>query len=918
MMSAYLALLGVLTMGAPGNLLTNADFEQGMQGWSISHDWYAQPPGGGLSQITVAEGEGRDGSKALKIAGQGKRGLAMQIYPVRSGKYRVTGWIRCEGLDAGDAGILCEWMSREDKWLSGDRAATITGTQDWQRFETVVTAPDEARSVHFDLLTTVPNHGTVWFDDLEFVRVPSDLPAPEAPEITVETPAGAEGCLQVAWDPQRLTRGAMQLLVYCETKPLAEVTPLIPRAVLDAADSDGRIESLDVGTAYHVAARLVNADGAVSELSAETTVTVRDRQAPRPGWLAAERVADGVRLSWSPHVLDTDVARVSFCLPGAGDQIGRTLRTVDAAGLYREPRPFYCTAPWLSLDLPLRTEDARVGVYCEDAAGNRGEVAWTDVQMAWSEDELQSCATWMAPPTANIARGTTPPPAPEMSWELRLMAGHAKGCQLVLRPEQDLHRVRVSFEAARHEDGAAEIAPRWFAYHFVEYVNLERNSRATPAEELVWPAPADYPDELGDEPLRDLAANQTQPIYLRFTAPPGTRPGAYQGRGFVESDEGRREFRFTLRVEPVVLPDPVRLRFVYWFSWDAPCKEFGVSTTSADGWRVLYRLGELMRAHHQRVVVVPWSLTRTWRDAAGNLVHDFRDFDRFVATFQAAGVDQLFCLSHFGSRTTGEWECPTMGSHGHPVRSLETGEPLPQMDSVDLLPALQAHIEEMGLLDRFTVHVADEPIPVNLESYKQLSARVHAAAPRLRRIDAIHVPDLQGSLEVWVPQLNYFEQWKDQFRAAQKAGNEVWFYIAWVPQGKYPNRMIDSAAIKPRVLHWLNALEDTDGYLHWALNHWSISLMSLQSPGDQYICWPSQRFIANSSLRYEAEREGLEDCELLFMVRDKLMAGGATREAAQARMEAIGRQAVRGVEDYTRSWQELENTRRELLLELTR
>lgn len=917
-MSAYLALLGVLAMGATGNLLINGGFEQGTQNWLLGNGWYEWPAGAGLSQMSVVEGEGRDGSHAMKFVGGGKRGLAMQVYPVRPGKYRVTGWIKCEGLNAGDAGILCEWMSREDKWLSGERAATIRGTQDWQRFETVVTAPDEARSIHFDLLTTDPNDGTVWFDDLELVRVPSNLPEPQAPEITVETPPGAEGCLQVSWDPQRLTRGAMQLLVYCEPRPLAEVTPLMPRALLDAADGEGLVESLDVGTGYHVAARLANGDGVVSDLSTETAVTVQDRQAPRPGWFAAERTNGGVQLSWSPHLLDTDIARVSFCLPGAGDQPGPVLRTVEAASLYREPRPFYCTTPWISLDLPLRTEEARVGVFGEDAAGNRGEVAWTDVQMAWPDKDLLSCITWMAPPTANLARSAAPPPAPETAWDLRLMRGQAKGCQLVLRPEQDLHRVRVSFEPARHEDGTAEIAPRWFAAHFVEYVNLEKNSRATPVEELVWPAPADYPDELGDEPVRDLKANETQPIYLRFTAPADARPGAYHGRGFIESDEGRREFRFTLRVEPTALPDPVRLPFVYWMSWDAPCKEFGVTTTSADGWRVLYRLGELMRAHHQRVVVVPWSLVRTWRDAEGNLVHDFRDFDRFVATFQAVGVDQLFCLSHFGSRTTGEWECPTMSFHGHPVRSLETGEPLPQMDSVDLLPALQAHIEQIGLIDKFTVHVADEPIPVNLESYKQLSARVHAAAPKLRRIDAIHVPDLQGSLEVWVPQLNYFEQWKDQFRAAQQAGNEVWFYIAWVPQGRFPNRMIDSAAIKPRVLHWFNALDDTDGYLHWALNHWSISLMSLESPGDQYICWPSQRFIANSSLRYEAEREGLEDCELLFMVRDKLMAAGATREAAQARMEAIGRQTVRGVEDYTRSWQELENTRRDLLQELNR
>jgi len=332
---------------------------------------------------------------------------------------------------------------------------------------------------------------------------------------------------------------------------------------------------------------------------------------------------------------------------------------------------------------------------------------------------------------------------------------------------------------------------------------------------------------------------------------------------------------------------------------------------------VLARQGELMRTHHQNTVVISYALIRSWRDENGELRHDWTAFDRTIRTFQEQGVDALFCLSHMGSRTSGEWECPTMRSHGYTVRDLQTGQ-TSQIDVLDVLPDIEAHVESLGLIDSFCVHVADEPIPVNLESYKALSARVKAAAPRLRRIDAIHVPDLLDSLEIWVPQLNYLKQWEQEYRAAQQAGNELWFYIAWVPQGLYPNRMIDSYAIKSRVLHWMNALYDTTGYLHWALDRWSIPLTSLGSPGDQYICWPSRRYVANSSLRYEAEREGLEDCELMFMVRDKLMQDGKTREEAQAEMERIGRQAVEAYEDFTRDYAEMERVRAELIEALGR
>ncbi len=913
----YCAMLGAMAMASTGNLLTNADFEQGSRGWSFSHSWYSKPAGSGLSTLEVVGGEGRGGSQGLRLVGQGKRGIAMQVRSAYPGRYQVTGWIKCEKLTGAQASILCEWIGRDNKWLRGDTAGSLTGTHDWQHFETTVTAPPETRSVHLDLLTSEPTSGTAWFDDIHFERLPSGLPPPQAPRLTVHSPHGEEESLLVRWDRETLPAGSVRVLVYCSAQPLAGQPTPVPAAVMDSDAGRGMVRSLAGGRTYHVAARLVNADEQCSPLGPETTALVRDRQAPRAGWIAAERTPTGTRVEWSPDVLDRDVARIHFCLPGADDAPGATLRTVEVAPLYREPRPFYCTQPWVSEDLPFAATVDTVGVWCEDSAGNRGRVGWAEVTLPRPATALASGALWTAPPTDNIARSAVCPQGASQSFALRLMRGQAKGFQVVVRPARDLRRVRVTFEALRHVDGASRLDTRWLAYHFVNYARLDKNSVATPREELVWPGPGDYPDELNDDLTRDLPGEITQPIYIRVTAPRDARPGKYEGQGYIESEQGRSEFRFTVRVEPVALPDPVRMPFVYWFSWDAPCKQFGVDRSSADGWRVLYRLGQLMRAHHQRVVVVPWDLVRSWRGTDDALVHDFSDFDRYVRTFQSAGVDQLFCLSHIGARSTGQWECPTMASHTHYVRSLTTGDALPRLDAVELLPALQAHIEKLGLVDRFCVHVADEPTPVNVASYRQLAARVKQAAPRLRRIDAIHVPDLAGALEIWVPQVNYFAKWRGEYRTAQAAGNEVWFYVAWVPQGKFPNRMIDSHAIKPRVLHWLNALDDSQGYLHWALNHWSIPLSSLDSPGDQYICWPAHRAVANSSLRYEAEREGLEDCELMFMVRDALMQRGRTRAQAQQQMEAVGRKAVRGVEDYTRSWSELEAVRGELIEQLT-
>lgn len=917
MLTLLAALTATLTAlpAAGANLLTNPGFENGTQAWIMANSWYAQPADAGLSPIELAPGEGRHGSAALRITGNGRRGLAMQIFGAYPGKYRVGGWVRCQGMSAGSAGILAEWLDETNKWLAGEGPEHISGDRDWVYLEKVVEAPAGTRSIHLDLLTSAPNDGVVWYDGISVERIPSEGPPPVAPVISAQTPEGQEGCLELKWDPAQVGDSVVQAMVYCQ--PAGEAPPAYPTALLDAGKGSAVVRNLRNGQAYEVMVVVADADGRQSERSGAATATVLDRQAPRPGTLLAEATGEEgrVRAGWWPHVLDMDLREVCFCVPTGEGGAPEALLTVPVDAAAIEGRPVFTTAPVFTRVLEVPPGVTRIGTYCVDEAGNRGDVGWTEVLPAVGGAQVVLPALWTAPPTDQVRQDAEPPAEQATSFALEAMRGQSRSFQVFVKPAEAMRATRVEFGPLAAADGTTVPAQN-LAYHFVEYVHLEKNSVATPAAEQVWGAPGEFPDELGDELAKDLPADLVQPMLVRVSAPADLAPGEYTGSLRLSWAAGRSQpVSFTLRVSPVTLPQDEQLTFVYWTDWGAVCQKLGVDPMSEDGWRAARRLGQMMKAYHQNSITVPWSMIRTWRMADGSLRHDFADFDRWVRTFDEAGVNKLFCIQHMGGRTDGTWECPTMGNNTQTVIDATNGQ-RSYVDATQILGAIQDHVEAMGMLDRFCVHVADEPIPQNVASYRDLSARVRAAAPKLRRIDAIHVPDLEGSLEIWVPQLNYFEQWQDEFKAAQAKGNELWFYIAWVPQGKYPNRMIDSSALKPRVLHWLNSLYDTSGYLHWALCWWNIALDSLGSPGDQYIVWPSGRFVANSSLRYEAEREGLEDCQLMFMLRDALVAQGLTRDEAQARMEAIGRQAVREPQDYTRSWMELEAVRGEMLTAL--
>src|SRR6185503_19410508 len=117
--------------------------------------------------------------------------------------------------------------------------------------------------------------------------------------------------------------------------------------------------------------------------------------------------------------------------------------------------------------------------------------------------------------------------------------------------------------------------------------------------------------------------------------------------------------------------------------------------------------------------------------------------------------------------------------------------------------------------------------------------------------------------------------------------------------------------LKTRVLHWMNYTTNSSGYLHWALNQWNVPFDTF-APGDNWIVWPGENG-PRASIRYEAERAGVEDYAYLCLLEER------AREAAvrlgekdfDAHKWVLGfiASAVPNFQDYTREPHELLETR---------
>jgi hypothetical protein len=326
-----------------------------------------------------------------------------------------------------------------------------------------------------------------------------------------------------------------------------------------------------------------------------------------------------------------------------------------------------------------------------------------------------------------------------------------------------------------------------------------------------------------------------------------------------------------------------------------------------------------MAAHRQNVIKVdPLGLAEFTPGPDGGLRVDFSRFDQLVQIFVDEGVAGRIEGADLATRKPG---APGQDIFRNPfvvrVKAVEGGKvverlappesPEAQKFCAWYLPALVAHLREKKWLDRYMQHVADEVMNPQLPTYRAVAALVRKHAPGVKIVEAIFEPKeaLVGMVDVWVPKTPFWEP--RFFGARQKAGEEVWLYTCWDPNGKRDlNRFIEYPLTRTRLLHWLNYATGTSGYLHWGwdhLNRYRPEAVSFKyTPGDEWLIYPGKGAVLDS-IRSEAMLEGIQDYELLKVL--------ARRDRAAA--DRICHLLVRSRGDFQDGAAELRSARRELL-----
>jgi len=396
---------------------------------------------------------------------------------------------------------------------------------------------------------------------------------------------------------------------------------------------------------------------------------------------------------------------------------------------------------------------------------------------------------------------------------------------------------------------SAKIPASNVTWNVVGYVQTEEPNY--PVRKVGW-----WPDPLLPDRRFDVKSGQVQPLWINVRVPADARPGTYRGNVVVRLPDG----------QSYSVPLEVRV-------WDfAIPKQQHLETCFP------LRPGEFQQFY--KLKKLPIEMYEQWIDFC--LAHrisinlndwpDFnRDMERLVAR-QLDGGGSAFCLAY-------AWF-----TQGKPEdRKKHNAEIAGQIEK------LYDRAKPRGWVPRAYIYCHDEIGKEQFAFAHELYGDLKKAMPDLRLMQTFYkdnpIPALDDVLDIWAPNTARYRP--AEFQAQQAKGDGVWWYVCCGPGKPFANLMIEWPAVDHRVLLWQNWKYRVDGFLYWGLNVWRDNMKGESrwpeakwNPatwrndegkahnGDGQLIYPGPDRTPLSSIRLENLRDGIEDYEYLWLLRD--------------------------------------------------
>ncbi len=439
------------------------------------------------------------------------------------------------------------------------------------------------------------------------------------------------------------------------------------------------------------------------------------------------------------------------------------------------------------------------------------------------------------------------------------------------------------------------------------------------------------PDLLSDETSFTFKTAGTRPVWISVDIPDDTPAGTYEGSITSKSESGTVDHMITLEVLDKVLPDPSDWSFHLdlWQNPFAVARFHGVELWSRDHFKLLKPLLEKLADAGQKcitatLVVQPWgggacfdpfgSMINWTKKKDGTWAYNYFIFDKYVSFAMECGINkQINCYSMVPITNEFSW----FDEETSETLRMEAKPGTEKYENFwrGFLLDFRTHLKGKGWLE-ITALALDER---EQEEMKANFKFLEETAPEFKiSMAGFYYEDINSSLyEFSSNWRDYGRIPEDAIKTRKKAGQITTYYVACgIPK---PNNFTFSPQAESCFEGWLASAMGFDGFLRWAYNSWPEnplldSRYTKWPSGDTYFVYPD----AQSSVRFERLREGIQDYEKIRILREEL--SGKSSEEALAELKRLNDflATVDAGTIYKRSAAEVINQGKQLIYEIVK
>ena len=506
---------------------------------------------------------------------------------------------------------------------------------------------------------------------------------------------------------------------------------------------------------------------------------------------------------------------------------------------------------------------------------------------------------WWCDAAHKVAPKRPAPSETAATAELFAAKNDFEAVQVVVRPERGLKNLTATLDPLIGPDGAAidakDLQVLRVCYHMTENPTDVAGVRDR------------WPDALPplDGPI-DVAAGENQPLWILVHVREDAKAGDYTGRLRLVADGWEAVAPLALHVWDYALPRKNHIDTAFGFSPGNVFRYHGLKS-EADKRRVLDMYMQSFADHrispYDPTPMDPIGVNFDTKSDPPSVKVDFSAFDKAMARAVEKYNFTNFRLpiQGMGGGTFHARYAPKIGPYG---------ENTPQYKALfsDYVKQIETHLREKGWLDMAYVYWFDEPDPKDYAFVRGGMERLHKYAPGLARM-LTEQPEkgIIGCVDIWCPLTPHDDP--EIRKACFGRGERMWWYVCCGPKAPYCTLFIDHPATEFRVWLWQTWKRDVTGILIWQSNYWTSNAAypdSAQNPYEDPMSYRSgystppgtKSFWGNgdgrfmypppaaatpgrsgsdpviqppvSSIRWEMLREGIEDYESLYLLRELL------------------------------------------------